>query len=236
MRIAIIGTGMVGRALARKLDALGHDVVIGTRDPQKTLAIREVDVRGNVPFTDWLDQYPGIRLAAFEEAGRHGELIINATAGAISRDALTAVGAAQLAGKVLLDVALPLDLSNGMPPTLSVANTDSLGEQIQRTFPDTRVVKSLNTVSADVMIDPARVPGDHVLFLSGDDTDAKSTVREILVSFGWSSDLVYDLGAINSARAAEMYSRLFFTLAASLGSFDLNISIHRPGSAPRGEV
>jgi 8-hydroxy-5-deazaflavin:NADPH oxidoreductase len=129
MRISVIGTGMVGRAIAGRLAALGHEVVIGTRDPERTLARTETGAMGTPPYAVWQQANPGVRLLLLAEAGAHAELIANATHGAVSLSALTAVEASNLAGKVLLDLALPLDFSEGMPPRLSVTNTDSLGER-----------------------------------------------------------------------------------------------------------
>ena len=142
MKIAVLGTGMVGRALAGRLAGLEHDVVVGTRDVEQTLARTEPGSMGTPPYAEWQQATPAVRLLPFHEAGAHGELILNATAGAQAMAALEATGAQNLTGKVLLDLAIPLDFSHGMPPQLLVANTDSLGEQIQRAFPDTRAVKT----------------------------------------------------------------------------------------------
>jgi predicted dinucleotide-binding enzyme len=227
LKIAILGTGMVGRALAGRLAGLEHDVVIGTRDVENVLVRTEPDAMGTPPYAEWQQTNPDVPLVSFPEAGAHGELVINATAGAHSLEALEAVGAANLAGKVLLDLALPLDFSQGMPPLLTVANTDSLAEQIQRSFPDARVVKSLNTLAVPVIIAPARVPGVHNLFVSGDDPAAKETVKVLLREFGWPEDVILDLGGIRSARGPEMYSTLFFTLTGLLDTWDLNIAVAR---------
>lgn len=227
MKIAVIGTGGVGRTLAAALSAGGHEVAIGTRSVENTLATTEPDAFGNPPYAQWQEDHRDIRLVPFAEAGAHGEVVINATNGANSLAALEAAGAENLAGKVLLDLALPLDLSQGMPPTLTRANTDSLGERIQQAFPQTRVVKSLNTVAFPVMVDPSRVPGEHSLFLAGDDEDAKQTVRHLLEGFGWPAESIIDLGGISGARGAEMYSRLYFTLAGVLETFDFNIKVVR---------
>lgn len=140
-------------------------------------------------------------------------------------DALHAVGSENLDGKILLDLALPLDMSQGIPPTLTVANTDSLGEQVQRTFPNTKVVKSLTTVFCEVMVNPGKVPGEHNIFVVGNDDEAKRTVDTILEQFGWPGDSILDLGDITGSRAVEMYSRLFFTLAKKFDSFDFNIKV-----------
>lgn len=228
MKIAVIGTGMVGRILAAKLSTLGHEVMVGTRDVQATLARTETGSMGTAPFAEWQADHPDVRLATLAEAGAFADVVLNASNGANSLKALEAVGSGNLADKVLIDLALPLDLSQGMPPTLTVANSDSLGEQIQRTFPRARVVKTLTSVFCEVMVDPDRIPGEHVLFLAGDDQDAKQTALGILGEFGWPADRVIDLGDITASRATEMYSRLFFTLVGALGgNFAININVVR---------
>jgi 8-hydroxy-5-deazaflavin:NADPH oxidoreductase len=151
----------------------------------------------------WREQHPDIGLGTFAEAAANGELVVNATAGGATLDALEAAGQGNFEGKVLVDIANPLDFSTGMPPSLLVSNTDSLAEQIQRAFSGTRVVKTLNTMNALVMVNPGQLAGgDHTVFVSGNDPEAKRTVSEILRSFGW-ADIV-DLGDITTARGAEM--------------------------------
>ncbi len=227
MKIAVIGTGMVGRGVAGRLAGLGHDVVIGTRNVEQTLARTEAGAFDTPPYAEWWKAHPQVRLLPFTEAGAHAEVIVNATHGAVSLAALEGVGAANLAGKVLIDLALPLDFSEGMPPKLLYANSDSLGERIQRAFPDARVVKTLNTVFFEVMIDPSRVPGEHNIFVAGDDTDARKTTKVLLGEFGWPQDRIIDLGGIYAARATEMYMQLYFLLADKLDTFDFNISVVR---------
>ncbi|MDA5139917.1 NAD(P)-binding domain-containing protein [Streptomyces sp. AD681] len=227
MKIAVLGTGMVGRALAGKLSTLGHDVVIGTRNVEQTLARTEPDAMGNVSFGQWQGEHQGVRLLTFADAAAHGDLVVNASPGAISLTVLEAAGAANLSGKVLWDIALPLDLSQGLPPTLTVANTDSLGEQIQRAYPDARVVKALTTVFAEVMVDPARVPGEHNVFVAGEDSGANSTVTELIEQFGWPAKALVDLGGIRGARGVEMYGPFYFAMSAALGTFDFNIAVVR---------
>lgn len=227
MKIAVLGTGMVGRAVAGRLAELGHDVVIGTRDVEATLARSEPDAMGAPPFAEWQREHGEVSLVLLAEAGSHGELIVNATAGQGSRAALEGVGAASLAGKVILDIANPLDFSQGMPPVLSVANTDSLAEQIQRAFPEARVVKALNTMNAYVMVDPARLAGRHNVFVAGDDVAAKETVKGLLRGFGWAEGDIVDLGGIRAARGMEMYLPLWLSLFGALGSSDFNIAIVR---------
>ena len=151
MQIAVLGTGVVGRTIAAQLAALDHDVTVGTRDPQATLARTDTDAMGNPPFSGWLAEHADVRLGTFADATEQAELVVNATGGQASIPALTAAGTANLAGKVVLDIANPLDFSRGFPPSLFVKDTDSLAEQIQRAFPDARVVKALNTMTAALM-------------------------------------------------------------------------------------
>jgi predicted dinucleotide-binding enzyme len=196
----MLGTGVAGRTLGAKLTELGHDVKVGSRDPERS----------------------------FEAAAAHGEVVFNATAGIASLEALRAAGAENLAGKLLVDVANPLDVSKGFPPTLSVCNTDSLGEQIQREFPQARVVKTLNTVNADVMVNPSLVPGGHNIFLAGEDDGAKAETRALLEAFGWPEDRIVDLGGIEAARGLEMYLPLWLSLFRAADTAHLNIAfMHR---------
>jgi predicted dinucleotide-binding enzyme len=227
MRVAVLGTGMVGRAIAGKLSELGHEVVVGTRDPAATLARQEPDFYGNPPFAAWQDEHPAVRLAGLADAAAHGELVVNATAGAAALEALRLAGEANLDGKVLVDVANPLDFSQGMPPSLSVVNTDCLGERIQREFPAAQVVKTLNTVTASLMVDPGLVGGgDHTVFVSGDDPEAKALVTGLLTEgFGWRD--VVDLGDMTTARGPEMFMALWLRMMGSLQTPMLNIKVVR---------
>ncbi|EPA1861527.1 NADPH-dependent F420 reductase [Klebsiella oxytoca] len=228
MKISVIGTGMVGRAVAERLNGLGHDTVIGTRDPAATLARTEPDMKGTPAFSHWHAVHPHTKLVTMEDAGKFGDVIVNATSGSDAISALELVGKDNLAGKVVLDISLPLDLSEGLPPKLLVANDDSLGEQIQRAFPEARIVKSLNTVQFEIMMDPTLLPGTHNIFVSGNDINAKNTIQTLLKEFGWSTESIIDLGDITTSRAVEMYSRLLFTLAGKFGSYHFNIAIVRP--------
>ena len=222
MKIAILGTGMVGRSLAAGFARVGHKVVIGTRDPAVT-ATREV---GSGTFAEWLATVPGVDLHTSPEAAAQGQVVVNATNGEASLAALTAAGEANLAGKVLLDAANPLDFAHGFPPTLSVCNTDSLAEQIQRQFPNAKVVKSLNTVNADVMVNPAGLgDGGTAMFVAGDDAEAKSVVADLLRDVGWRH--ILDLGGIDGARGMEMYLPLWLRLMQATGTVGFNIAIVR---------
>ena len=217
MRIAVLGTGVVGRTIGSKLVEIGHEVRMGSRRA------------GNDAAVAWAEEAGAAGEGSFGDAAGFGEIVFNCTAGGSSLDALAAAGEANLAGKVLIDVANPLDFSAGMPPTLSICNHDSLGERIQATFPEARVVKALNTVNNAVMVEPARVGGDHVVFVCGGDAGAKGEVEELLGSFGWPAERIVDLGGIAAARGTEMYLPLWLTLYGKLGSGDFNIALERAG-------
>ena len=225
MKIAVLGTGMVGRALAARLSGLGHDVTVGTRDPEATLARTEPDGMGNPPFSTWTAEHPAVALATLREAAAGADLVVNATNGSGALAALEQVGAEPLAGKVLVDISNPLDFSRGFPPTLFVKDTDSLGEQVQRAFPQARVVKTLNTMNANLMVDPAALGAESSVFVSGDDAAAKATVTELLESFGHTD--VIDLGDISTARGAEMYLPIWLRLMGALGTAAFNVKIVR---------
>lgn len=216
MRVAVLGTGVVGRALAGKLLELGHEVTMGSRSADgealgEWLAAAGEEARGG----------------SFADAAAGAELIFNCTAGTASLAALGAAGAENLEGKTLVDVSNPLDFSQGMPPTLAVCNDDSVGERIQAAFPEARVVKALNTVNSAVMIDPGRVRGEHAVFVCGEDEAAKAQVSALLEAFGWAPDAIVDLGGIGAARGTEMYLPLWLRLYGALGTADFNISIAR---------
>lgn len=226
MKIAVLGTGSVGRVLAARLAALGHETVIGTRDVAVTLGRTEAGGRGEPTFAAWLEANPEVTVASYRDASASADLVVNATNGAGSLAALTAAGGENLAGKILIDVSNPLDFSAGMPPTLFVKDTDSLGEQLQRAFPDTRVVKTLNTMTASLQADPGQLAGgDHSVFVSGDDASAKEQVTALLRSLGHTD--VIDLGDITTARGVEMYLPLWLRLWGALGTGTLNVKVVR---------
>jgi predicted dinucleotide-binding enzyme len=219
MRIGILGTGSVGRTLAGKLSELGNTVSIGTRNIESTL--------DKAAFLEWHKNFPSVSLRTFSAAASSSQFIFNCTNGMSSIEALTLAGAENLKGKILIDVSNPLDFSKGMPPTLSVVNDDSLGEQIQRTFPEVKVVKALNTLTASLMVNPLKLTGDHNLFVCGDDANAKSRVIEIFNSFGWRGSQIIDLGDISNARGTEMVLPLWIRLWGSLGTPEFNFHIQR---------
>jgi 8-hydroxy-5-deazaflavin:NADPH oxidoreductase len=220
MRIAVLGTGEVGRALAGRSAEAGHVVVVGTRDPART--------RERADHAAWLAAHPAIRLVANPEAGRHAEVLVNATNGAGSLAALGDARVGDLGDLVVLDVANVLDFGVGDPyPGIGAAVDHSLAEQLQAAFPAARVVKALNTMNCQVMVHPERVPGEHVAFVAGDDDAAKATVRGLLADFGWPGHRVLDLGGLTAARATEMYMPLWLTLFRTAGTADVNIAVCR---------
>jgi 8-hydroxy-5-deazaflavin:NADPH oxidoreductase len=225
MHIAVLGTGMVGRAIAGRLHELGHSVVIGTREPQATLARSEPDGMGNPPFSAWRADHQGVELATFGAAAERAELVVNATAGTAALDVLGLARAENLAGKVLVDISNPLDFSHGFPPTLFVKDTDSLGEQVQRAFPEARVVKTLNTLNASLMVDPKSLGESSTVFVSGDDVAAKATVVALLESFG--HDDVIDLGPLETARGTEMILPVWLRIMGALGTAAFNFKVVR---------
>lgn len=216
MRIAVLGTGMVGRTLAPAFAGLGHEVVVGTRDPAAT---RE--------RSGWDDAVP---LRAFSDmsdwAAQGADLVVNATSGNASLSVLEAVGADVLSGPVLLDVANALDASAGFPPRVLTTDSDSLAEQIQRAFPLARVVKSLNTVNCAVMVDPGRVgSGETTMFVAGDDPEARAVVTGLLHQLGWRDVIEFD--DLSAARALELWLPLWLRLMARLGTPEFNLRIVR---------
>ena len=218
MKIAVLGTGSVGQALAGRLLELGHEVVVGTRDPDATRS------RGE-SFGSWLAGHPDAGLATFAEAAAGAELVVNATSGPGALPALESAGADNLAGKVVIDISNPLDFSAGFPPTLFVKDTDSLGEQVQRAFPEARVVKTLNTLTAELMVHPDTLPEAGSVFVSGDDAGAKAVATAMLAEFGHTD--VIDLGDITTARGAEMLLPVWLRLMGSLGTATFNFKIVR---------
>jgi predicted dinucleotide-binding enzyme len=210
MKMGVLGSGMVAQGLSARLAELGHDVVIGTRDANK--------LRG------WQSSNQRVLIGTFAETAAHGEWVFNATNGAGSLNALALAGEANLTGKILVDVSNPLDFSHGFPPSLTVFGTDSLAEQIQRAFPLTRVVKTLNTVTARVMTHPLEVAnGDHHVFLSSNDADAKAQVTGLLKSFGWIH--IFDLGDLSTARGTEAYVMLWVRLYGAMNTGMINVKI-----------
>lgn len=214
MKFGLFGTGAVSQSIGRKLVSLGHEVKMGARDAKNEKAAAFVRESSQLASQ-----------GTFSDAAQFGEVLVNATQGAASLDVLKSAGGENLDGKVLIDIANPLDFSKGMPPSLFVCNIDSLGERIQAAYPNLKVVKTFNTMNASVMVNPGMVPGPHDIFICGNDDQAKSAVIGLLKSFGWKDPI--DLGDITSARATEMLLPIWIRLWGKLGTANFNFHIAR---------
>jgi predicted dinucleotide-binding enzyme len=215
-KIGILGTGAVGETVGSKLIELGHQVMMGSRTSTNEKALKFVSKHGSDKA------YAG----TFADAAAFGELIINCTKGLHSLEALELAGKSNLKGKIIVDISNPLDFSKGMPPSLTFVNTNSLGEEIQKAFPESKVVKALNTMWCGIMVNPGMINGgDHNTFLSGNDESAKNEVKGILESFGWTENNIIDLGDITTSRGTEMYLALWVRVlgATKLGAFNIKI-------------
>jgi len=215
MKIGIFGTGMVGVTIGTKLVQLGHETKMGSRTADNAKAVEWANANGGKASH-----------GTFADTAAFGEILFNCTTGMKSIDALKLADEKNMSGKILVDIANPLDFSKGMPPSLSVCNTDSLGEQIQRTFPSVKVVKTLNSVNCKVMVNPSLVHGDHDMFICGNNSAAKEMVTGILKDwFGWKS--VIDLGGITGARAMEMLLPIWLKLMETFNTANFNLKIIR---------
>jgi len=229
MKIAVFGTGSVGQALSARLAGLGHKVMIGTRDVAATSARQEKDMYGGPSFSEWYASNREINLGTFADAAVFGEIIFNATSGNSAITVLNLAGSG-ISGKTLIDLTNPLDFSQGMPPILipSLINTNSLGEEIQRTFPLIKVVKTLNTMWNGLMVNPGMLAnGDHNVFICGNDPSAKSQVVEMLREFGWKSESILDLGDISASRGVEMILPLWLRIMMIYGNGAFNFKIEK---------
>lgn len=214
MKIGILGTGMVGNTIGSRLIELGHHVMMGSR------------TNNNEKMLAWVDKSGDNALGGtFADAAAYGEILFNCTPGTASMEVLKMAGAENMRGKVLIDISNPLDFSAGMPPILapSLSNTTSVGEELQKAFPGTHVVKSLNTMNCVIMANAATVPGDHDVFMSGNDAGAKEKVKEVLGWFGWKNPI--DLGDISTARGTEMILPLWLRLWGALQTPNFNFKI-----------
>lgn len=212
MKIGVLGTGIMGQTIGSRLVQLGHDVMMGSRDAANPKAIMWAKNEGH-----------HASFGTFANAASFAEVLFNCTLGSASLEALRQAGAQNLKGKVLIDTATPLDYSTKIW-TLTVCNTDSLGEQIQRAFPETRVVKTLNTMNANVMVNPDKLSERTDVFVSGNDAEAKAVVISILRDwFGWTS--VIDMGPIETARSVEMFVLFWQSLRNWSSSPRFNIKV-----------
>jgi predicted dinucleotide-binding enzyme len=213
MKIGVLGSGMVGQAIASKLVERGQQVMISSRNLEKV--------------KDFTARVPGVQMGSFSQAAAHGEVLFNALKGEATLEVLSSVDAGSLQGKILIDISNPLDFSRGMPPSLYVCNTDSLGEQIQAAFPQLKVIKTLNTLNANLMVNPGSLAGgDHTLFMSGNDEQAKEQVRRLFGEwFGWRD--IIDVGDITTARGTEALLALWVRLFMKFGSPNFQFKVVR---------
>jgi 8-hydroxy-5-deazaflavin:NADPH oxidoreductase len=228
MKISILGTGMVGQTLAAKINSLGHQVMLGTRNVEAAVSRSDRDNFGNPGFGEWYKANGWAKLGTIAEAVTFGEMIINASQGASSVSTLQQANPGDFSDKVILDIANPLDFSRGMPPSLypELSNTNSVGEEIQRTFPQAHVVKTLNTMNCGLMVNPGSLGnGDHINFICGNDTGAKEKVKSLLIEFGWKEKNIFDLGDISAARTTEALVPLWVRIMSVKQSVAFNFKI-----------
>lgn len=225
MKVAVFGTGSVGQTLATRLAGLNHNVTMGTRNVENALAkVGSTDNYGTPSVSDFLEKVPSVSLKNYADAAKDASLIVLCTLGAGSKDALAAAG--NIDGKIVLDISNPLDFSKGFPPTLFLSNDTSLGEMLQTEFPNTHIVKSLNTMFNGIMVNPRMLSEDSTVFVSGNNDEAKATVKSILAEFGWKNSEILDLGDITTARGTEMYLPLWLRIfgATQNGAFNIKIA------------
>lgn len=216
MKISVLGTGMVGQEIASQLANKGYEVMMGSRTAK------------NEKASSWVGDASNRHHGTFETAAKFSDQIVfNCTNGAHTLAVLQQAGATNLAGKILIDISNPLDFSNGMPPSLSIVNTDSQGEMIQREFPDTQVVKTLNTLNNQIMLNPNLLNGKHTIFLAGNEENAKTEVKQLLQKFDWPAAAIIDLGDITGARATEMLLPIWLRLYSTFGHANFNFYIEQ---------
>jgi predicted dinucleotide-binding enzyme len=206
-RVGVLGTGVVGRRLAAGFRGRGHDVMIGSRDPEKP------------ELRDWLSaEGEGIRAGTFADTAAEGELLVLAVLGDAAEQVIAEAGRASFAGKVVIDAMNPLDFSGGFPPQLSISGDDSLGERVQRALPDAKVVKAFNIIGNPYFVDPGFGEGQPTMLIAGDDPDAKRTVTDLLADFGWSD--VIDIGGIEGSRELEAICIAWVKIGGVRGAWD----------------
>ena len=216
MKIGILGTGTVGQTLGDKFIQLGHQVLMGSRNGSNEKRVEWAARNGDKASH-----------GTFSEAAAFGEIVFNCIKGEGALAALEITGSEKLAGKILVDVSNPLDFSRGMPPSLFVCNTESLGEQIQQKLPDTSVIKAFNTLNAELMVNPGNLPDEHDLFICGNNENDKEKFKAFLMNeLGWKS--IIDLGGIESARGMEMILPLWINIYSNFQSANFNFKIVRP--------
>lgn len=216
MKIAVLGMGTVGETIATKLIENDHEVMVGSR------------TNSNEKSITWAKGKERASYGTFAQAASFAEeFIFNCVLGEATLTALELAGSENMEGKIIIDLANPLDFSDGFPPTMFISNMDSLGEQVQFNFPDSYVVKSLNTINCTIMLDPSMVSGDHNVFMSGNSEEAKSKFASLLKSYGWETDNIIDLGDISTSRGTEMMLPMWTRLYGKFGHANFNFHIQR---------
>jgi hypothetical protein len=206
-RVGVLGSGEVGRRLATGFAGRGHTVMIGTRDPDKP------------ELREWLaGDGAGIQAGTFADTAAHGELLVLAVLGDAAQEVIADAGPENFSGKVVIDTMNPLDFSAGFPPKLSIAGEDSLGERVQRTLPDARVVKAFNTIGNPYFVDPSFSDGLPTMLIAGDDEIAKRTVADVLADFGWPDPV--DIGGIEGSRELEAICIAWVKIGGARGAWD----------------
>jgi predicted dinucleotide-binding enzyme len=227
MKISVLGTGDVGRTLSSAFKKKGHDVTMGTRNTEEKLAEQSTHDQYK-SFSEWYKENKEVRLVTFSESASEGEIVINATNGVNSLNALDLAGEENLSGKILIDISNPLEMSNGMMSLVDgLNNTNSLGEEIQKEFPEAKVVKTFNTMWCGLMVNPGLIKGDHINFISGNDAEAKAKVKDLIKEFGWKDENIIDLGDISAARAQESVLLIWARLWSMLKTGAFNFTIAR---------
>lgn len=204
MKIGILGSGDVGRKLGDGLIEIGHEVKIGTRDPNKEQIVQWLRNHGN-------GEKQKASVGSFTEAASFEDMVIIATQwdGTINAIKMADSATKNFAGKIVIDVTNPLDFSKGMPPKLAVGHTDSAGETVQRLLPDAKVIKTFNIVGNPHMVHPDFPCGPPTMFICGNDEEAKKMIMDsILTPFGWET---IDIGGIEGARLLEPLAMLWIT-------------------------
>lgn len=206
-RVGVLGTGEVGRRLAAGFRSRGHDVMIGSRDPDKP------------ELREWLaGDGDGVRPGTFAEVAAHGELLVLAVLGNAAEDVIAEAGPENFSGKVVIDAMNPLDFSAGFPPKLSIAGEDSLGERVQRALPDAKVVKAFNTIGNQYFVDPSFSEGTPTMLIAGNDDAAKRTVGDVVADFGWPEAI--DIGGIEGSRELEAICIVWVKIGGSRQAWD----------------
>jgi 8-hydroxy-5-deazaflavin:NADPH oxidoreductase len=226
MKIAILGTGSVGQTFAEKFISLGHQVMLGTRNVADTMSRKASN--GSLLFAEWQSKNHTVQLGTFAQSAALGDIVVNALNGGATITALNSCKSSDFDNKIIIDISNPLDFSKGFPPLLieGLNNSNSLGEEIQKTLPNAKVVKTLNTMWSGFMVNPTMLnDGNHINYICGNDTESKAKVIAILKDFGWKNECILDLGDITNARGTEstllLWTRIF--AATQSGAFNMSI-------------